>query len=182
MEYLDICDERGLPTGRVVSRERAHAEGICHRTAHVWVVDRRGERARVLMQKRAQNKESFPGCYDTSSAGHIPAGDEPAQSALRELFEELGIRATAEELSYAGSFRIQYEKMFFGKLFRDNEVTAVYVYEKPVDAKSLVLQPEEVEAAVWFDLQEVVERRQSGDPAFCVPTGGLMVLTNYLRR
>ena len=38
-------------------------------------------------------KESFPGLYDTSSAGHIRAGDEPLPSALRELREELHIAA-----------------------------------------------------------------------------------------
>ena len=38
-------------------------------------------------------KESFPGMYDTSSAGHIPAGEEPLPSALRELSEELGMKS-----------------------------------------------------------------------------------------
>ena len=95
MEYLDIVDENGLPTGRTVARDTAHSEGIRHRTAHVWIV--RGDKARreVLLQKRSMEKESFPGLYDTSSAGHIPAGDEPLMSALRELKEELGISASA---------------------------------------------------------------------------------------
>ena len=38
MEYLDVVDETGRPTGESVSRDRAHSEGIRHRTAHVWVV------------------------------------------------------------------------------------------------------------------------------------------------
>ena len=50
------------------------------------------------MQKRAMSKDSFPGKYDTSSAGHIQAGDEPLASGLRELAEELGIHAKPEDL------------------------------------------------------------------------------------
>ena len=90
---------------------------------------------------------------DTSSAGHIQAGDEPKESAIRELHEELGIRAAKEDLTFAGRFDIQYEKEFYGKMFRDNEVAFVYMYTKPVDAKKLTLQKEEVESVEWFDME-----------------------------
>lgn len=90
MEYLDIVDEQGQPTGEIVSRTLAHTKGIRHRTAHIWIVRRKNEHFQVLMQKRAMSKDSFPGKYDTSSAGHIQAGDEPLASGLRELAEELG--------------------------------------------------------------------------------------------
>lgn len=180
MEYLDICEENGLPTGRTVSRDEAHREGILHRTAHVWIVRKAEGRHQVLLQKRSMEKESFPGFYDTSSAGHIPAGVEPLPSALRELREELGIEAAPEDLSYAGQFRIRYEKEFHGRLFKDNEVTSVYVYEKPVDAGSLTLQESEVDEVRWFDLNEVFTEIQASRARFCVPAGGLNVLISYL--
>ena len=60
----------------------------------------------------SQDKDSFPGMYDTSSAGHIPAGKEPMESALRELEEELGVKASADDLSYAGKFHAQYTMEF----------------------------------------------------------------------
>ena len=126
-EILDVCDELGQPTGETVERERAHREGILHRTAHVWIARRVHDEWEVLLQKRSMEKDSFPGLYDTSSAGHIPAGSEPVPSALRELSEELGISARPEQLVPARTFRIRFEKEFHGKLFRDNEVTFVYV-------------------------------------------------------
>ena len=110
-------------------------------------------RYKVLLQKRAMNKDSFPGRYDTSSAGHIQAGDEPLESALRELGEELGIKAEASDLDFAGTFRIQYEKEFHGKMFRDNEVAFVFVYQKPVDIADLTIQKEELDGVSWFDLE-----------------------------
>ena len=180
MEYLDIVDEYGIPTGEVISREIAHREGIRHRTAHVWVVRPSDKGYEILLQKRSMNKDSYPGLYDTSSAGHIPAGDEPLPSALRELEEELGIKAKPEELLHAGSFTIQYEKVFHGRLFKDNEVAQVYVYSKPVDIATLTLQKSEVDEVRWFDMEEVWAEIQKTRERFCVPPTGLKVLREYL--
>ena len=182
MEYLDICDENGQPTGEVVLRDIAHRDGILHRTAHVWIVRKTGEKIQILLQKRSMEKESFPGLFDTSSAGHIPSGSEPLSSALRELKEELGIAAGPDDLDFAGKFRIKYDKEFHGKPFHDNEVTWVYVYSKPVDIETLHLQKSEVDKVCWFDLSEVWNEIQTSRVRFCVPTQGLNVLREYLHR
>ncbi len=182
MEYLDVVDESGMPTGMTVARNIAHRDGIPHRTAHVWVVRPSDGGYDVLLQKRSMEKESFPGQYDTSSAGHIPAGEEPVPSALRELKEELGIDAVPQQLHYAGEFRIRYEKEFHGHLFRDNEVARVYVYSEPVDIESLTLQASEVDEARWFDLEMVWEEIRHSRERFCVPTEGLRVVRKYLMK
>ena len=183
MEFLDIVDESGQPTGKTVSRRDAHEYGILHRTAHVWVVREQNEHTEVLLQKRSEEKESYPGMYDTSSAGHIPAGEEPLPSALRELSEELGIAASPDQLHYAGTFRVRYEKVFHGSLFRDNEVTQVYVYSEPVEIESLQLQESEVSEVRWFNLESVWNEIQNGDRSrFCVPTAGLEILKAYLEQ
>ena len=157
MEYLDIVDEQGQPTGEIVSRTLAHTKGIRHRTAHIWIVRRENEHFQVLMQKRAMSKDSFPGKYDTSSAGHIQAGDEPLASGLRELAEELGIHAKPEDLEFAGCIHGNFAEEFHGKIFRDNEIAFVYIYQQPVDIETLVLQKEEVESVRWFDLEETYQ-------------------------
>ena len=125
MEIFDIVDEKGIPTGETIERTQAHEKGVRHRTAHIWIVREQDGKAQLLLQKRSAEKDSFPGRFDTSSAGHIQAGDEPEESAIRELHEELGIRAAKEDLTFAGRFDIQYEKEFYGKMFRDNEVASV---------------------------------------------------------
>lgn len=181
MEYFDIVDEYGVPTGETVSRETAHREGIRHRTAHVWIVRKTNSGYFVLLQKRSLQKDSFPGMYDTSSAGHIPAGEETLHSALRELKEELGIEATPGQFSYAGMFQIQYEKVFHEHIFRDNEIASVYVYQEPVAIEDLTLQESEVSEVRWFDLNEVWNEIKTDRSRFCVPTDGLRVLREYLR-
>lgn len=179
MEIFDIVDEYGLPVGKRVDRSTAHRDGIRHRTAHIWVVRKNGERIEVLLQKRAMSKESFPGCYDTSAAGHIRAGDEPLVSAQRELMEELGIDARFDELEFAGTFNIRYEREFHGSLFRDNEISFVYICHKEINDDELVLQEEEVESVNWFDLDYLERRLDPRDPAFCVPTGGFGLMKEW---
>ena len=183
MELFDIVDINGVPTGETVERSEAHAKDILHRTAHVWVVRMKDGRPQVLLQKRAAGKESFPGCYDTSSAGHIHAGDEPLDSDLREFGEELGIKASEADLSFAGTFHTHYEKTFYTQPFRDNEITFVYVYDKPVDIDSLTLQADEVESVRWFDVDFVKEMiGPPRDEKFCVPADGFGLVLEWLGR
>lgn len=179
-EIFDIVDENGIPTGETISRSEAHKDGIRHRTAHIWVARKTASGWDVLLQKRAMNKDSFPGRLDTSSSGHIQAGDEPLESAIRELGEELGIAATPEQLQFAGLFKVDYAKEFHGKLFKDNEVAYVYVYLESVDETSLVLQKEELDSVEWYDLEEVLRECRAHNQKFCVPVKGLECAKNYL--
>lgn len=182
MEYFDVCDEQGRPTGQTVPRDAAHREGIRHRTAHVWIVRRVDGRWQVLLQKRSANKDSFPGRYDTSSAGHIPAGDAPLESAVRELHEELGVVVAPEQLREAGWFDIRYEKAFHGRMFRDNEYCTVYVCDAPLDIADMTLQADEVERVDWFDLEDTWRELPARRDIYCVPTEGMKVLRDYLGR
>lgn len=126
MELLDVVDEHGVPTGEVVSRDVAHRTGVRHRTSHVWMLRKKNGRLEILAQKRSENKDSHPGCYDISSAGHIPAGEDFVSSALRELEEELGVTAKPEDLVYCGQRHFAYEKEFYGEMFQDDQVSNVY--------------------------------------------------------
>lgn len=213
MEYFDVCDKNGLPTGEVIEREEAHRLGIRHRTAHVWIarnlprpvnqlgfssVEQPGSSptgqlsplpgkytvndVEILMQKRSLNKDSYPGMYDTSSAGHIPAGCEPLESALRELQEELGIAADPEDLELIGHFHIAYEEVFHGKLFRDNEYASVYLYRRgeELDVSKLHLQEEEVESVEWFNLAAVRDEIKVSRARFCVAEGAIETLWEYV--
>lgn len=180
MELFDIVDEYGNPTGETVERSAAHANGFRHRTAHIWIARVFAGKRQVLLQKRALTKDSFPGRYDTSSAGHIQAGDEPLESAIRELEEELGIIASLEQLEFAGTFRIQYEKEFHGKMFKDNEIAFVYLYLGQVDIDQITVQKEELECVEWFDLDDTYRECLAHNQKFCVPVKGLETARNYL--
>lgn len=180
MEIFDIVDENGIPTGETVDRLTAHENGIRHRTAHMWVIRENEGKTQVLLQKRSRNKDSFPGRFDTSSAGHIRAGDEPIESAIRELDEELGIKASEKDLEFIGTFIVRFDKEFHGKMFKDNEIAFVFICRKNVNKDELRLQEEEVEQVEWFDLDYVYAECKKHNQFFCVPVKGLEVLINYI--
>lgn len=180
MEIFDIVDENGRPTGDTIERSLAHSNGIRHRTAHIWIAREINGVRQVLLQKRSMTKDSFPGRYDTSSAGHIQAGDEPLESAIRELHEELGIKASPEDLEFAGTFKVQYEKEFHSKVFKDNEIAFVYVYLKDINIDSITVQEEELECVEWFDLDETYRECLAHNQKFCVPVKGLETARAYL--
>lgn len=181
MEILDIVDENGIPTGKTVARSRAHAEGIRHRTSHVWLLRRRPKGVQILLQKRSKNKDSYPGCYDISSAGHIPAGADFVSSALRELKEELGQTAFPWELHYCGQRHFVWEQEFYGKPFKDNQVTNVYALWCDREAEEFTLQKEEVEEVRWFDFESCCKLVRENEICHCIFMEELDMIREYLR-
>ena len=173
MEWLDVVDAQGRPTGERVSREQAHREGVRHRTAHVWILRKKDGETQILLQKRSDDKDSHPGCYDISSAGHIPAGQAFLPSALRELKEELGVEAAPEQLIYCGQRRFHFESEFHGRPFIDNQVSNVYALWLDREAQDFTLQAEEVSEVRWFAFEDAVRAVAENRIPHCIYPGEL---------
>jgi len=169
MEMFDVIDMDGNKTGAIKERGVVHREGALHATSHIWIA-RENEKSGydILLQKRSTCKDSHPGCYDISSAGHIGAGDEALKSALRELEEELGIKAKSEELLEFGVQYKNYEGEFYGKPFRDNQRSILYLYKEPINMEELVLQESEIESVIWIDYQEALEAIRKNTIKHCI--------------
>lgn len=180
MEILDIVDENGNPTGETVERTQAHARGIRHRTAHVWLVRMRNGCPEILLQKRCSSKESFPGCYDISSAGHIPAGSDFVPSAIRELQEELGVGAEPEELIFCGDRQAVWIGSFGGKPFLDSEVARVFLLRRDLPESAFHLQAEEVSAVRWMGLAEVIAAVKENTIPHCIYLDELQMVQKKL--
>ncbi len=157
-EFLNIVDENEHVTNLIKPRSLVHRDGDGHLTSHIWIIRRIDTSVYVLLQKRSNEKLFYPGLYDVSSAGHTSAGEETRYSAVRELEEELGIKADPRNLEFIGmekSERVCDTRE--GKRI-DREFATVFVYNKPVDIKSLKLQSSEVSEVVWMDIDECIAR------------------------
>ena len=181
LELLDLLDENGELSGQVRERTLVHLNGDWHRTSHVWVVRRRRDGGHdLLLQKRSRGKDSFGGCYDISSAGHIPVGQDYLESALRELKEELGIAAEPEDLRLVGVHDGRYEGEFHGRIFKNHEKSHVFAYEKPVEIEKLKLQKEEVESVKWMRIEDVLAAVKAHDPGYCLFEDEIEMLSEVL--
>ena len=139
-EIIEIWDESGKPTGTSASKSEAHKHGWFHPTIHLWLYTRTGQ---VLLQKRAARKDTFPGLWDVSVAGHILDGETPMQGVLRETQEEIGLLLEPKQLEFLGRFTS--EQNHPGGII-DREFQYVYLAELPVPLKKLTINPEEVAA------------------------------------
>ena len=104
MEYIDIYDENNNPLEKSKEKTQAHEEMDFHRTAHIWIINDNKE---LLLQKRSANKKSHPNCWDISGAGHIRAGENVLDGAIRELREELGVIAKKMTCNLLQQLKVQ---------------------------------------------------------------------------
>jgi isopentenyldiphosphate isomerase len=91
---LEVVDENGRTIG-VDSRENVHRKGLRHREVHVWFVTPKGE---ILFQRRALDKDTYPGKLDATVGGHLEPGDSFEQAAVREVEEETGLKPPLDAL------------------------------------------------------------------------------------
>ncbi len=154
IELIDVLTPEGLPTGIVKPKPDVHRDGDWHRAAHVWII---GSDGRVLLQRRALAKQTWPGLWDVSVAGHVSAGETAIDAAIRETLEEIGLVITPAELTHMATLR-------FHCALRDgyveNELHDVFILRRDVDSGSLVLDPLEVAEVrlVRFEDLESYER------------------------
>ena len=94
-EYIDIFDENWNATGEVLEKAEAERQGKWHKAAHIWIVNPRGE---LLLQLRGPNKKNHPNMWDISAAGHVSVGETVIEGGIREMYEELGVTITADQL------------------------------------------------------------------------------------
>ncbi|RAP74480.1 NUDIX hydrolase [Paenibacillus montanisoli] len=153
-ERFDYYDEAGTWLGSA-PRSEVHARGLWHRSIHCWLVRREGERKLVLFQRRSTDKDTFPGYYDITAAGHLTAG-ETMREAAREIEEELGVPVPFETLIPLGEARHEATGFAKGAAFIDREISGVFgfVYDAPL--ASLTLQAEEVAGVYEADLSVMI--------------------------
>ena len=84
-------------------------------------------------------------------------------------------------VQFVDTFVIQYEKEFYGKMFKDSEIAFVYVYTKPVNIDELTLQKEELDGVEWFNLEYVYDECRKHNQKFCAPVGGLEIVRRFVR-
>lgn len=180
LEFFDVLDENGEKTGRIKERSLVHEDGDVHGTSHIWVVRRTEEGYDVLLQKRSADKDSFPGCYDISSAGHVAAGSGYLETAVREIGEELGISASKDDLHFIGFHKGIMNGNFYGRDFQNHEISAVYVYDKPVKMENISLQKEEVEEVIWMDYDTCQKKMEKDEISHCIFQDEFKMLGEYL--
>jgi isopentenyldiphosphate isomerase len=166
-ELLFVVDKDNKPI-RPKTRRETHAKGYWHRTAHIWIVNRRGE---VLCQQRSQLKDRNPGLWEPFFGGHLAPGEEYSEGAIKELNEELGIAVNKKELIYFDTSKSEKAKEFQGVFFHVwNSLT-----------KLLRLEKEEVAQVKWFKISLLKNIMNDQKLEWVIPAYGIKFLS-YLEQ
>lgn len=99
---IDVLNENGIRTGEVLSRKKVHEVGKYHRAVHLYLLD---QSKRLLLQKRSNHVDHFPGMYSISLTGHVDAGESSYAAVRREVYEELGLCSKDLEIEFLFSFK-----------------------------------------------------------------------------
>jgi len=144
-ELNDIYDENRNLTGKVHRRGDAWNPGEYGLVVCVWVYDGRGH---FLLTRRAPGK-SFAGTWE-NSGGAAKAGETSRQAIVRELFEETGIRAEAEEFEYLDTDKDR--NMFFDH----------YCLKRQISLRDITLQQGETDDVMWASYGKIHWMIRSG--------------------
>lgn len=144
-EYFDLytADRRRL--GRRIQRGAPVPHGEYHIVVQIMTVNSRGE---ILLTQRVPEKTS--GGRWECSGGCAISGETSREAAVRELFEETGIRTNTAEISLEWTLTTE-------SMLRD-----FYMVHRDIPLEDLVLQSAEVCAAKWVTFDRLREMAMSG--------------------
>lgn len=115
-----LFDKNFKPLNKIVPRYTELTKDEYSLGVHIWVKCN----GKYLIFKRSATKRTFPNFYEMIGGG-INGNEDPMLAALRELKEESGIDAQADELKFLFMSRVDYGN---GIIYPEH--TYVYMIEK----------------------------------------------------
>ncbi len=139
MELLDVYNDKGERTGKVVERGMdisLFPKGEHIAVAIIFIENSKGE---FLIQKTSIDK----GGKYSSTGGHVDHNEEPIDSIQREVKEELGIDVSSDTI------------VDLGYLLFDFPIRFVFYLKKDIPIEDIVLQEEEVESISYMSREKI---------------------------
>lgn len=146
MEFLDVVDGEDKVVGRA-SYDEVYQNKSGHRIVHVMIFNSEGK---IALQLRSSNVPFCPSHWSTAVGGHVRAGEDYEQAALREYQEELGVESGLE---------------FFSKdLFETSEGHNKFLTTfKTKSDGPFKPNPKEVEKVSFFTIDEIRKMVETGE-------------------
>jgi isopentenyldiphosphate isomerase len=146
-EYIDIVTEDNEPTGEKRLRTEVHAQGLWHRSVHIYLFRAKTGQIEILVHLRSKNKDLCPNKWDTRFGGHVKAGETIAEAVGGELHEEIGLR-------------VEPDKLIQGETYKhdggtNREFNPVYYYRFDGSTDSLKFNDGEVQKIRWMTEDEI---------------------------
>ncbi len=149
-EYWDLYDRQLRPLNRKYERDdkKRMPKGEFHIVVNILSINKDGK---ILITKRHPDKP-YGNMWEISG-GSVLSGESPLDGAVRELFEETGLKAAPQELRYMGQIIRE----------RSGCIHNFYLYEGDFDEDSITLQEGETVDFSLVTPKEIAKMSDSGE-------------------
>jgi isopentenyl-diphosphate delta-isomerase len=152
-ELIVLLDDDGTAIGAMPKPLVHHGETPLHRAFSAYLFDEAG---RLLVTRRAEGKQTFPGMWTNTVCGHPGPGEDDAAAIARRAAFELGLQVDELRPALPG---YRYRAEFRGVV--ENEVCPVYLGRF---AGTPAPEPGEVGEWELLDWATFRERQETQDP------------------
>ena len=108
MELLDVYDDRGNKTGKIIERGNSYEYLNDNEHIAVAIIYIENDKGEFLMQKTSKEK----GGHYSSTGGHIIHGEDALDTIIREVKEELGIDISNDNIINLGHICVDFPVRF----------------------------------------------------------------------
>ncbi len=138
MEYLDVVDENNEVIDRR-ARKEVHDKRLRHRTVMFFVVS---PTDKILVTKRSEDKEFFPGYWSIVLGGHVKSGESYEEALISEMKEEINAVGDHEKL---------------GEFVKDidEEIEHVSLFKVRIDPEDIDLLDKEFQKGEFWNIDEI---------------------------
>lgn len=144
VESFSIVDRKDKHLLVVYGKDQLHKNGGYHRSVHVLVEVFGGL---FILQKKAKGTEN-EGRWSSAVSGHVRYTENYEAAAIREMEEELGIKADRKDLNKIAKIGPSKKT--------GNEFVTIFTYLLDPENEKLKLDPKEVDEVVISKLMDVI--------------------------
>ncbi len=141
MEFMDLYNKDRIKTDMVLERGKPIPDNFFCFVVHICIFNSNNQ---MLIQQRQSFKSFLPNMWDVTVGGNSISGENSADAAKRELFEEIGYLHNFE--SERPALTINFDHGF----------DDIYLLVDDLDINALKLQYEEVQDVKWASLDEII--------------------------
>lgn len=146
MEVFDLYDGNGNKLDRTMIRGTSNQKGEYHLVVHIWIRNSKGE---YLIQQRNKKTDVRPYMW-AITGGAVTSGEDSVTGAIRETYEELGLKLSTDKVKLLKRYYIDAEE---GGL--TNYITDLYLAETDAKIDTLTLDKTEVKDAKYVSMDEI---------------------------
>lgn len=122
-ELLYVVDEFDVKVDPQ-PRHKVFKDGLWRRTSHVWIYNKS---KKFLCQRRSMKKDSAAGLWEPAAAGHIGPEDSYYSGAVREVWEETGLKINPKDLNLLKIYKNHSRKEFVGVFYCELDIESYHI-------------------------------------------------------